>query len=58
MKYAIKIYNIDGSFADYARHLDGRIRFSNSLNEVNRKISEVARATAQPISRFKIGCFK
>jgi hypothetical protein len=58
MKYAIKIFNVDGTFADYARHLDGRIRFHKSLNEVNRRISEVARATAQPLTKFKIGCFK
>ena len=58
MKYAIKVYNLDGTFADYNRHVDGRIRFHKSLNEVNSRIAEVARATAQPISRFKIGCFK
>lgn len=58
MKYAIKVYNTDGTFADYSRHLDGRIRFHKSLDEVNRKIEAVAHATAQPISKFKIGCFK
>lgn len=58
MKYAIKIYNIDGTFHDYGRHNDGRIRFSKSLDDVNRKIAALANATAQPISRFKIGCFK
>lgn len=58
MKYAIKVYNLDGTFADYSRHVDGRIRFHKSLNEANSRIAEVAKATAQPVSRFKIGCFK
>lgn len=58
MKYAIKLYNTDGTFADYARKNDGRIRFYKSLDEVNLKIAAIAHATAQPLSRFKIGGFK